>query len=90
LLGELQMRDLLRVRREAVVRELFVYLFKEAIICVAEERRRTIGRLVQSVSGGSGTHRPKVCFTSRAAFTPVTSARSRTRAPTASFRSQST
>jgi hypothetical protein len=50
-LGTLQMYDLLRVRREAVVREFFVYLFKEAIICVAEERRRTIGRLVQSVTG---------------------------------------
>jgi hypothetical protein len=52
-LGPLQMYDMLRVRRDAIVREFFVYLFKEAIICVAEERRRTIGRLVQSVTGGS-------------------------------------
>jgi hypothetical protein len=42
----MQVYDLLHVRHEAVVREFFVCFLKEAIICVAEERRRTIHRLV--------------------------------------------
>jgi hypothetical protein len=37
-----------------VVRKFLVYLLKEAIICVAEEHRRTIGRLVQTVTNGGG------------------------------------
>jgi len=52
-LGPLQMYDLLSVRRDALVREFFVYLFKEAIICVAEERKRTLGRLLSSASGAA-------------------------------------
>jgi hypothetical protein len=36
------------------VRKFFVYLFKEAIIRVAEERQRMIGCLVQSVADGGG------------------------------------
>jgi len=45
-LGLLQY-DLLSVRRDALVRNFnfFVYLFKEAIICVAEEKKRTLGRI---------------------------------------------
>ncbi|KII87384.1 hypothetical protein PLICRDRAFT_177143 [Plicaturopsis crispa FD-325 SS-3] len=39
-LGPLQMYDLLSVRRDQLVREFFVYLFKEAIICVVEEKNR--------------------------------------------------
>ncbi|KAJ7043603.1 Pleckstrin homology domain-containing protein [Mycena alexandri] len=54
-LGALQMYDLLGVRRDAVVREFYVYLFKEALICVAEERKRSLGRLLSSASGGSET-----------------------------------
>ncbi|KAH8116465.1 Pleckstrin homology domain-containing protein [Phellopilus nigrolimitatus] len=45
-LGSLQMFDLLSVRRDALVREFFVYLFKEAIICVEEEKKRTLGRFL--------------------------------------------
>ncbi|TDL23904.1 hypothetical protein BD410DRAFT_814169 [Rickenella mellea] len=52
-LGPLQMFDLLSVRRDSIVREFFVYLFKEAIICVEEEKRRTFGRLLSSGSGSS-------------------------------------
>ncbi|KAJ3491646.1 hypothetical protein NLI96_g560 [Meripilus lineatus] len=52
-LGPLQMYDLLSVRRDSLVREFFVYLFKEAIICVVEERKRTLGRLLSSASGGA-------------------------------------
>lgn len=52
-LGLLQMYDLLSVRRDAMVREFFVYLFREAIICVVEEKKRTLGRLLSSASGAA-------------------------------------
>ncbi|RDX50789.1 hypothetical protein OH76DRAFT_1348182 [Lentinus brumalis] len=52
-LGPLQMYDLLSVRRDALVREFFVYLFKEAIICVVEEKKRTLGRLLSSAGAAS-------------------------------------
>ncbi|KAI0039358.1 hypothetical protein FA95DRAFT_1684325 [Auriscalpium vulgare] len=52
-LGALQMFDLLSVRRDALVREFYVYLFKEAIICVAEEKKRTLGRFLSSASGAA-------------------------------------
>ena len=46
--------------RDALVREFFVYLFKEAIICVVEEKKRSLGRLLSSASAASassqGTH----------------------------------
>ncbi|KAJ7091374.1 Pleckstrin homology domain-containing protein [Mycena belliarum] len=54
-LGGLQMYDLLGVRRDAIVREFYVYLFKEALICVAEERKRSLGRLLSTASGISDT-----------------------------------
>ena len=53
-LGPLQMYDLLSVRRDAIVREFFVYLFKDAIICVSEEKKRSLGRLLGSDPTGSG------------------------------------
>lgn len=49
-LGPLLMFDLLFVRRDNLVREFFVYLFKEAIICVAEEKKRPLGRFLPSSS----------------------------------------
>jgi hypothetical protein len=49
-LGSLQMYDLLSVRRDSLVREFFVYLFKEAIICVVEEKKRSLGRLLSTAS----------------------------------------
>lgn len=52
-LGTLQMYDLLSVRRDSIVREFFVYLFREAIICVMEERKRSLGRLLSSASDNS-------------------------------------
>ena len=36
-----------------MVREFFVYLFREAIICVVEEKKRTLGRLLSSASGAA-------------------------------------
>lgn len=47
-LGPLQMYDLLSVRRDALVREFYVYLFREAIICVVEEKKRSLGRFLPS------------------------------------------
>ncbi|KAI6041273.1 Pleckstrin homology domain-containing protein [Pisolithus marmoratus] len=47
-LGPLLMYDLLSVRRDTLVREFFVYLFKEAIICVVEEKKRPLGRFLPS------------------------------------------
>jgi hypothetical protein len=49
-LGPLQMYDLLSVRRDAAIREFYVYLFKEAIICVVEEKKRGLGRLLSAAS----------------------------------------
>ena len=51
-LGPLQMYDLLSVRRDAIVRDFFVYLFKEAIICVVEEKKRGLGRLLSNAGVG--------------------------------------
>ncbi|KAI8985686.1 Pleckstrin homology domain-containing protein [Trametes punicea] len=53
-LGPLQMYDLLSVRRDNLVREFFVYLFREAIICVVEEKKRSLGRLLSSAGAASG------------------------------------
>ncbi|EJD34907.1 hypothetical protein AURDEDRAFT_117524 [Auricularia subglabra TFB-10046 SS5] len=52
-LGPLQLFDILSLRRETQVREFYVYLFREAIICVLEERRKTLGRLLSSSGPGS-------------------------------------
>lgn len=49
-LGPLKMYDILSVRRDALVREFYVYLFKEAIICVLEEKKKSLGRLLHSSS----------------------------------------
>jgi hypothetical protein len=49
------MYDLLSVRRDSLVREFFVYLFKEAIICVVEEKKRSLGRLLSNSTFDSGS-----------------------------------
>ena len=54
-LGPLQMYDLLHVRRDSAIREFYVYLFKEAIICVVEERKRGLTRLLSGASGLTDT-----------------------------------
>ncbi|KAH9956291.1 Pleckstrin homology domain-containing protein [Russula dissimulans] len=65
-LGPLQMYDLLSVRRDALVRDFFVYLFKEAIICVAEEKKRTLGRFLSSASGAASAFTDGASVTSGA------------------------
>ncbi|KAG9088359.1 hypothetical protein FRC06_002076 [Ceratobasidium sp. 370] len=52
-LGPLQMFDVLSVRRDSLVREFYVYLFKEAIICVLEEKKKSLGRLLASGNSAS-------------------------------------
>ncbi|KZT55808.1 hypothetical protein CALCODRAFT_436594 [Calocera cornea HHB12733] len=49
-MGSLQMFDILKVRRDAQIREFYVYLFREAIICVVEEKKKGLNRLL-----GGGT-----------------------------------
>jgi hypothetical protein len=49
------MYDLLSVRRDALVREFYAYLFREAIVCVAEEKRRSLGRFLLSASGAAAS-----------------------------------
>ncbi|KAI0026489.1 Pleckstrin homology domain-containing protein [Vararia minispora EC-137] len=64
-LGPLRLFDLLSVRRDSLVREFYVYLFKEAIICVAEEKKRSLGRFLTSgaagpdAAGAGGATQPK-------------------------------
>lgn len=63
-LGPLQMYDLLSVRRDTAIREFYVYLFKEAIICAVEEKKRGLGRLLSdqssiNTSGSRGVLRLK-------------------------------
>ncbi|KAG8922763.1 hypothetical protein FRC00_007069 [Tulasnella sp. 408] len=60
-LGALQMFDILSVRRDALVREFYVYLFKEAIICVLEDKKKNtsaLNRLLQSSSNGAASPIP--------------------------------
>ena len=38
------MFDILSVCRDVLVRELYVYLFKEAIICMLEEKKKSLER----------------------------------------------
>ncbi|CAE6470883.1 hypothetical protein ACGC1H_003430 [Rhizoctonia solani] len=54
-LGPLQMFDILSVRRDSMVRDFYVYLFKEAIICVLEEKKKSLGRLLNTGSGDSSS-----------------------------------
>jgi hypothetical protein len=53
-MGPLLMFDILGVRREAVVREFIVYLFREAILCVLEEKKKSLGRLLHASGSSSG------------------------------------
>ena len=40
------MFDILSVRRDVLVRERYAYLYKEVIICVLEEKKTSLGRLI--------------------------------------------
>ncbi|KAL8283746.1 hypothetical protein RQP46_005541 [Phenoliferia psychrophenolica] len=53
--GLLKLFDYIHVRKEKNVREFLVYLFEEAILCVADDKRRGLGSLVNELTrSGSG------------------------------------
>jgi len=56
--GPLVLYDFLGVRQENVVREFYVYLFKEALLCVTEEKKKEKGlaRLMGSDKSNGGNH----------------------------------
>ena len=47
-LGPPQIYDMLSVHREALILEFFIYLFKEAIICLVDEKKRSLGQFLSS------------------------------------------
>ncbi|GAA6036655.1 hypothetical protein JCM8097_001276 [Rhodosporidiobolus ruineniae] len=49
--GQLRLYDHIQVRKDKATREFLVYLFEEAILCVTDDRRKGVGKLVDSVSG---------------------------------------
>jgi len=55
--GPLILYDFLSVRQDTVVREFYVYLFREALLCVTEEKKRGLARFItgSTVSGTSGS-----------------------------------
>ena len=60
------MYDLLSVCPNALDRKFYVYLFREAIICVAEEKKRSLGRFLSSASGAVSSFTDGASVTSRA------------------------
>ncbi|KAM0756222.1 hypothetical protein T439DRAFT_282895 [Meredithblackwellia eburnea MCA 4105] len=51
--GALKLFDYINVRKEKNVREFLVYLFEEAILCVADDKRRGItGKMLDNLAGG--------------------------------------
>ncbi|PWN28788.1 hypothetical protein BDZ90DRAFT_131016 [Jaminaea rosea] len=55
--GPLVLYDYLGVRQDAIVRQFWVYLFHDALLCVTEERKRERGltRLMSTGSNGSSS-----------------------------------
>ncbi|KAK4702603.1 hypothetical protein P7C70_g3619, partial [Phenoliferia sp. Uapishka_3] len=49
--GRLQLFDYIHVRKEKNVREFLVYLFEEAILCVADDKKKGLGKLVDNLAG---------------------------------------
>ena len=52
-LGPLRLFDLLRVRKGPLIREFYVYLFRDALICISEEKKHGTIRGMFSTSSGS-------------------------------------
>ncbi|GAA6004341.1 hypothetical protein JCM10207_000676 [Rhodosporidiobolus poonsookiae] len=57
--GQLRLYDHIQVRKESATREFLVYLFDEAILCVTDDKRKGLNKLVDSVSGSSDKLRLK-------------------------------
>ncbi|KDN41245.1 hypothetical protein K437DRAFT_269762 [Tilletiaria anomala UBC 951] len=52
--GPLHLYDTLNVRQDTIVREFYVYLFQEALLCVTEERKRGLSKLVAATVAVTG------------------------------------
>ncbi|GAA6058546.1 hypothetical protein JCM10212_006985 [Sporobolomyces blumeae] len=57
--GQLKLYDYLNVRKETASREFLVYLFEEAILCVASDKRKGLGKLADAMTGNSDKLRLK-------------------------------
>ncbi|GAA5995077.1 VWA and PH domain-containing RING finger protein [Rhodotorula paludigena] len=51
--GQLKLYDTINVRKDTATREFTVYLFEEAILCVSDDRRRGLGKVLSAVSPSS-------------------------------------
>ncbi|GAA5972363.1 hypothetical protein JCM11641_002425 [Rhodosporidiobolus odoratus] len=49
--GQLKLYDHIQVRKENSQREFIVYLFEDAILCVTDDKRKGLNKIVDSVSG---------------------------------------
>lgn len=52
-LGRIRLFDILQVRKGEVMLDIMVFLYDQAIICVAEDKKRTLKSLLSPVGGGS-------------------------------------
>ncbi|GAA6015176.1 hypothetical protein JCM11491_000493 [Sporobolomyces phaffii] len=57
--GRLKLHDFINVRKEAASREFLVYLFEEAILCVADDKRKGLGKIADAMTGNSDKLRLK-------------------------------
>ncbi|GAA5977334.1 hypothetical protein JCM5350_002432 [Sporobolomyces pararoseus] len=58
--GQLKLYDYINVRKDTASREFLVYLFDEAILCVADDKRKGgIGKLADAMTGNSDKLRLK-------------------------------
>ncbi|BGP36660.1 hypothetical protein JCM10449v2_000561 [Rhodotorula kratochvilovae] len=48
--GQLKLYDTIHVRKDTATREFAVYLFEEAILCVTDDKRKGLSKLVSAVS----------------------------------------
>ncbi|GAA5826870.1 hypothetical protein JCM11251_002136 [Rhodosporidiobolus azoricus] len=57
--GRLRLWDHIQVRKDTATREFLVYLFDEAILCVTDDKRKGLNKVVDSVTGNSDKLRLK-------------------------------
>ncbi|GAA5869732.1 hypothetical protein JCM1840_000574 [Sporobolomyces johnsonii] len=57
--GQLKLYDYINVRKDTATREFLVYLFEEAILCVTDDKRKGLNKLVDGLSGNTDKLRLK-------------------------------
>ncbi|CEQ42106.1 SPOSA6832_03892, partial [Sporobolomyces salmonicolor] len=57
--GQLKLYDYVNVRKDTATREFLVYLFEEAILCVTDDKRKGLNKLVDGISGNTDKLRLK-------------------------------